>query len=291
MSAESKSTPTGGKPARMSAGPEQAGHPVVSLPARPEKKIAIIGFTASRDQAPWGQPGWEIWICNNLWKLVPDKWHRLYDLHDLATITSDPEQAAFIAGQKGQTATGDQVELAGRPVVCWEPQQDWRTAVPYPRPEITGLFGNYFTNSISWMIAHAIAENATELHVYGVDMATSGEYGGQRPSCEYFLGLAAGLGIKVYLPPESDLLKVAFMYGAEDDTAMFAKLSSREKELRDRLGVLTQQQQQITVQAAQVQGALEDVTYWRSVWTSPRANRDGSRKEATPVETREKEPA
>ena len=78
------STPS--KPAKVTVSTPEDVARESATPARPEKRIAIVGFTASRDQAPWGDPDWEIWICNNLWKIVPDKWHRLYDLHDLALI-------------------------------------------------------------------------------------------------------------------------------------------------------------------------------------------------------------
>ena len=46
--------------------------------------------------------------------------------------------------------------------------------------------------------------------MYGVDMAQdtllAAEYSEQRPSCEYFIGLAEGAGIRVDIPGGSDLL-------------------------------------------------------------------------------------
>lgn len=268
----------GGDPTEL--GEVQRIEAVPSLEPKPEKKIAIVGFTGSKDKAPWGDPDWEIWICNNLWKHCPDGWDRLYDLHDQATIEGDAEHNGFLSGHDGRTVKGETVNLKGRPVVVWNPQPAWETAVAYPKDAIVDLFGNYFTNSISWMIANAIVENVTELHIYGVDMATSGEYSAQRPSCEYMLGWAAGCGVKIYLPPESDLLKVAFMYGAEDDGPLYAKLSDRERELRARLNQMQEAKFNATIQEAQIRGALENTAYFRSVWTSPRAARDGSAKDS-----------
>lgn len=232
---------------------------------RPEKKVAIVGFTGSRELAPWDDPTFEIWICNNLHKFVPDKWHRLYDLHDLATIREDKEHEAFLRATK-------------KPVVVWQPQEGWGSAVPFPKDEIVGAFGRYFSNSISWMIAHAIYEGATEIHVYGVDMAQGTEYSAQRPSCEYFLGYAAGRGIKIHVPAQSDLLKVSAMYGAEDDSALRIKLDERTKELEQRMNALQQQQAQIQAHLNQCAGALENTRYFRSVWVNAAANRDGSAK-------------
>lgn len=249
--------------------------------SRPEKKVAIVGFTNSREQAPWGQPGWEIWLCNNLWKFVPPAhWHRLYDLHDDATITGDGEHSAFLAGVEQKTMDGQPVRLGDRLAVVWKPRAEWPTSVGFPKDEIVEAFGRYFTNSISWMIAQAIHEGATEIHVYGVDMAQGSEYAAQRPSCEYFLGLAAGRGIKVYVPPQSDLLKTSAMYGIEDDSALRIKLDERTKELEQRLNMLQSQHQQINNQIHQVLGARENTAYFRSVWVNAAANRDGSKKTA-----------
>ena len=293
MSASSPRT-TPPKAARKPAakkGNAIAGKPgpeLVELPAgtgiEPQptgKKIAIVGFTGSRDKAPWGDPEWEIWICNNLWKLVPDQWHALFDLHDHATITSDPEQTAFLSGQDGMRPGGqDRVNLNGRPVVVWEPLPEWQTAVPYPKAQTLQAFRPYFSNSISWMIAAAIAQQATEIHIYGVDMATNTEYAAQRPSCEYFIGLAEGMGIKVHVPDESDLLKVAFQYGADDDSPLRAKLEDRIKELAGRKAQLENQMQHEQIQHAQIVGALDNTNYFKNVWLSPHANRDGTPKTA-----------
>lgn len=233
--------------------------------ARPPKRIAIVGFTETRSAAPWGDPTFEKWVCNNLHKYVPDKWDRLYDLHSYEEITQDKEHEAFL-------------RTCHRPVYVWEPRPEWPSSVRFPKEQIVAAFGRYFTNSISWMIAHAMLEAATDLHIYGVDMATGTEYANQRPSCEYFLGMAAGRGINVYVPPQSDLCKNISLYGAEDDLPIRAKYEARERELMQRLQHTEQQHGQLTAQINQLHGALEDVRYFKTVWLNPAAARDGSAK-------------
>ena len=50
------------------------------------------------------------------------------------------------------------------------------------------------------------------------------EYMHQRPSCEFFLGVAAGKGIIIDIPDEADLLKTRFLYGfGEKKQDKFAK--------------------------------------------------------------------
>lgn len=250
----------------------------------PEKKIAIVGFTASREEAPWGEDGWELWLCNNLWGLTPDSWHRLYDLHDLKTIRSDVNHEAFLRGHLQKGLDGRERKLGNRPVYCFEPQPEWPTATAFPKDEITGVLGRYFTNSISWMIAHALMEGVTELHIYGVDLATGGEYAAQRPSCEYLLGIAVGMGVRVHIPDSSDLLKLNSMYGAEDDGPFYAKTTEREKELLVRAQQLDAQIDQSRIMRAQVQGALETTRYFRDVWANPRATSRHEASSEPPVE-------
>ena len=115
--------------------------------ARPEKKIAIIGYTPTRDEAPWDDPTFEKWACNNLhMHLRPDqKWDVLFDLHDYKTIAADVPHEAFL-------------RTCDKPLYVWQPRPEWPTSVAYPKQQALDSFGNYFTNSISWMVAAAILE-------------------------------------------------------------------------------------------------------------------------------------
>ena len=159
------------------------------------------------------------------------------------------------------------------PVYVWNQIPEWPTSVAYPREEVIDEFGRYFTNSVSWMIAHAILEGATTIGIYGVDMAQGGEYSAQRPSCEYFLGLAAGLGIELIIAETSDLLKTTSLYG-ESDSGFRAKLEQRSTELRSRIGQIETEVDRLTAARYQMLGALESNDYILGVWTMPSAIRE-----------------
>src|SRR3990167_3047914 len=179
-------------------------------------KVAIVGCSQSKSLAPFDDLSFEIWGVNNLYPHIP-RANRWFEIHEIV--------------QQGETylRRGD-IKFRGQPVNDylktmgeWTQekscpvymQRKWDlvpTSIPYPVEEMIAKFGGYFTNSVSWMIALAINEGAEEIHVYGVDMAVDTEYHHQRPSCEYFLGIAVGMGIKVYIPPEADLLKTSFLY-------------------------------------------------------------------------------
>jgi len=231
---------------------------------RPVKKVAIVGYTDSRHDAPYSDAEWDIWGLNNLHvQCSPEQlagFNRWYDLHDRATIVADPPHEAWL-------------KTTQLPVYVWEARPEWPSTVNFPRSEVLEEFGRYFTNSISWMIAHAILEGATSIGVYGVDMAQSGEYSAQRPSCEYFLGLAAGLGIELVIAETSDLLKSATVYG-ESDGGLRAKLEQRSKDLGSRTEQVRAEIERLNAALYQLSGAKESNDYILGVWTQPAARRD-----------------
>jgi hypothetical protein len=115
------------------------------------------------------------------------------------------------------------------------------------------------------------------LGMYGVDMAQdhllAAEYSEQRPSCEYFLGIAEGLGIELFIPNGSDLLASSHLYGYEDSGRVIEKMGSRFVELGNNKDQMAQQMNALEQQMvglrntmAQMTGAQQEVTYWRKNW-------------------------
>lgn len=86
-------------------------------------------------------------------------------------------------------------------------EQYFPFAEKYPFEEVASTTGDYFNSSISYLLALAIHEGATEIGIWGVDMSAGEEYGYQKPNCEYLIGLARGKGIPVYIPEVSPLCK------------------------------------------------------------------------------------
>jgi hypothetical protein len=194
--------------------------PEVKPEIKKKTKVAIVGFTGTREQAPYNDPEFEIWTVNNLYRFVPRQ-DRIFELHTREQIAAD-----LTHGVDGKTYVEEMAEMK-IPIYMQERYPDIPTSVKYPLGKMIEEFGiersnvnhkpdAYFTNSISFMIALAIYEGFKEIHVYGVDMAIGVEYIEQRPSCEYYLGIARGRGIKLFLPIESDLLKTRFIYGYDD---------------------------------------------------------------------------
>ena len=200
-----------------------------------KKSVAILGFAPTWKDAPFDDPSVQIWTVNSL-NQYTSRVDRVFELHQLDTIKRMAKEGIV----RNDTHLKDHVEWLQKnkdiPVymICEYP--DVPMAVTYPIEEIVLKFGlpragdgevdPYFTNSISYMIALAIHEGFERIYIYGVDMACHTEYGSQRPSCEYYIGIAKGMGIEVIMPAESDLLKSKYMYGYEEE-----RLSSYKKKV------------------------------------------------------------
>ena len=183
---------------------------------RPEKWVAIVGFADTRADAPYNDPRWEIWGLNDLHGSIP-RYDRWFDIHPLDNIDQDYNLIRNRGQTPPETIGTSGLKKLNVPIYMQKRFDDIPNSLSFPLKEIKEAFqfGDYMTNSISYMIALAIYEGYQRIHVFGVDMAVAGEYTHQRPSCEYWLGVAAGKGIEIYIPPASDLLHCAFMYGFE----------------------------------------------------------------------------
>ncbi len=233
---------------------------------RTSDRVCIVGFAEGhRADAPFLDDDIELWGINTLHKVLPGKrWDRWFEIHDLAKFYSDDEEhrkfladAAFPIYVRGQ-------DLA----VAAEWGID---AVAYPRDQILAQFQPYFNNTVSWLLAMAIMMGFKEIQIYGVDMAQDNvmhaEYSEQRPSCEWLLGIAQGQGIRVVIPPGSDLLKASHLYGFDDD-AHRAKLLARSRELGERKEKIRQELTQhagrvdwLQSRLSEMDGSMQELNY------------------------------
>lgn len=168
------------------------------------KKLAIVGFSeSSRHLAPYTNDEYEVWAMNQLYRHIP-RATRWWEMH------TRPD---FLSDQVPGTDYLDWLKDCPIPIYMIEKFADIPNAVRYPIEEMVKSFGDYFYSTISYMIALGIYEGFEEIGIWGVDLAHDSEYEYQKPSAEYFLGLAIGYGIKVHLPAQTALLKGLYRYG------------------------------------------------------------------------------
>lgn len=173
------------------------------------------------------------------------------------------------------------------PVWMYEAVPEIPASRALPVEELVRKYGSFFfTSSLAWMIACAIedileerAKNKAndlkqpeedEIGMWGVDMAANEEYGYQRAGCQHFLLIAADLGIKITVPPESDLLRPMPLYGINESSHWMIKFTIRKQEHQQRIAA---SQQQIAVamrNQAFMEGALDELTYQMQTWGEDR---------------------
>lgn len=227
------------------------------------KKVAILGYTPTRAYAPYDDDRWEIWGLNDLYRFKGDgdvkRWTRWFNMHQ------DRPSAA------GRTAYAKNLKEYAKwdiPVYLQEKHPLVPCSVTYPLDEIVNKYGDYFTNSISYMIALAIHEGFDDIGVYGVDMATDTEYDHQRPSCEYWLGVARGAGINVYIHPAADLLKKRYLYGYEDhkEEQFTNKINSMIKHMQSQYSNAEIQTENAKKVKWQCDGAISSLNALKKSW-------------------------
>lgn len=206
-----------------------------------KKKVAIVGFAPSWKEAPFENEEFEIWTLNEFYMMVeqnPDmkektRVDRWFEIHSLERPPKNkPEHLEFL---KNLTI----------PLYTLKDYDFLPNAVSFPFDGICEWFKlrghigyRYFTNSISWMLGFAITEGFEEIHIYGVDMAMdkdangNDEYGFQKPSCEYFLGVAEKYA-KVYIPESSDLLMCTVRYAVDSDNERYVYLKKQISSWKD----------------------------------------------------------
>ena len=174
------------------------------------KKLCILGTAQTLKEAPINED-YEFWALNDMYDVVPvDKISRWFEIHRWEFIKEH-------ISKRTNSPYAERLAQLKMPIYMQEQHSEIPTSVKYPLETLIEHFGRRFFNStIDYMLALAIYEGYQDISIYGVHMSYMEEYGEQRPSCLYWLGVAEGKGIKIHIPDDSDLLKSYWLYGYED---------------------------------------------------------------------------
>lgn len=187
------------------------------------KKLCIVGgHPKTRKNAPWGDTSFDIWVLNEAAGkegTSVKRWDACFQMHEPAIYqnkenTTDKNHwnwlrlfhSKKIYMQKKDSLVPDSVE--------------------YPLQEAKDLLANviqgeknmarleYFTSSVAFAIALGIVKKYTEIHLYGFEMSSNEEYKAQREGFTFWIGFAAGRGIKIEIHC-ADKLFQGKLYGYE----------------------------------------------------------------------------
>lgn len=188
-------------------------------------KVAIVGKARNtRHLAPFHKPEFDIWGINDVGMEMPEsdgRWDAWFQIHPMEDILRDmPAHVEWLAAQDA-------------PVYMRADHTDTIPAcIQYPLTEVLADFDDrrYLTSTAAIAVALAIYRGYKKIHLYGIEMANTAsdpangirgriaapdKYGEQRSCLEFYLGIAIGRGIKVYLPEGCPLLRCAKLYGLE----------------------------------------------------------------------------
>jgi len=189
-----------------------------------ERRICIVGTAPTWRDAPWDDPSIEMWCLNDFWILHPKRADKWFDLHPLDKMhfaqPGKKLQAHEVPAGHFIRPHGHLEFLRSQSIPVYV--QDAKllgspSARTFPKAEVEAAVGPHFASSPAWMLGLALAEGVTELHVYGIHLATEWEYMRQKPNFAFLLGLAAGRGVKIVVPKTAPLLRESHQYAYQPD--------------------------------------------------------------------------
>lgn len=246
-----------------------------SVAKGPYKDASFAAFSGAKPQLeqhqfPHTGENWQIWGCSPGAYGQVERADRWFELHrwEPGMAWFSPEYVQWLKAFKG-------------PVYTTEVIPEVPNSVRIPREMLAAEFGIYFwTSSLSFMFALAILDiqidrlnnpraadaEPDEIGLWGVDMAATEEYGYQRAGCQFFMVEAQRRGIRVVIPPESDLARPMPMYGVSEWSHAHIKIMQRRRELASRLQDAEQRHAQAAQEAMFLKGAIDDMEYMAKTW-------------------------
>lgn len=185
-----------------------------------KKSVAIVGFdTASCSLAPY-KDNVELWGLNEAhafnWMTRATRWFQVHDSYKREVAKRGIKH--HYDWLKRNEWNIPIYMMKGDPLVP--------NSIAYPFDEVCDKFlggirkgedrVRYFGSTFDYMMGIALLEGFERIEIYGIGMDSDNEYANQKPSAEFWIGIALGLGIEVYLTPESKLLKESIYGGLEN---------------------------------------------------------------------------
>lgn len=227
------------------------------------KKVAIVGFAeSSRLKAPFRDQSWEVWAMNQLYRFIP-RATRWWELHPHTGPRS------YLADQVPGTDYLGWLKACPIPVYMVSQHPEIPNSIEYPLAQMIDAFDlesvrpdmrqkGYFHSSVDLMLALAISEGFEHIGIWGVDMVHDTEYGYQKPSGSFWLGVAKGRGVKLTIPVESALMNnEGYVYGYDPlpSNPLLTNMLARAAQIDQQITACQQQGQSLI-------GARTEINAW-----------------------------
>ncbi len=161
----------------------------------------------------------ELWSVNNLFRGFSNvEFSRWFELHQFQCI-----KGVFYRrgrNQFGRYANINRylrdLDVLGIPILMRRKYKRIKLSQAFPFRRLMKEYGQYFGCSFAWLVAYAIEQGADEIGFFGVTLEGN-EYYYQRPSTEYMVGIAKGMGVKISIDESSQLLKGNYIYAYKEN--------------------------------------------------------------------------
>ncbi len=179
-------------------------------------KLAIVGAEPkTRDKAPYDDPSYDIWFISD-W--ANSDWAKRFtasiEIHLPKIYENHPRDPKYYEYLKNTTT----------PVYMQNVDKNIPASVEFPLEDVKKLVDNMkilgrgvsvWNSSVSYLLSLAIVKGYEEIDVYGVEMSNSSEYHSQQPIFAFWVGYAAGKGIKLNINCTLGLFDQPY-YGYQD---------------------------------------------------------------------------
>ncbi len=151
------------------------------------KTVNIIGKGPGWNLAPESGENWG--VNDLILRRNVNLTFHMHNIDKLMTIDNERDVLELIF---------DKTKSLGSSFITLERYSYVPNCIEYPLDEIVTKFKTtYFGSSLDFMMAYAIHLEYEKIILYGVNMVLQNEYLHQKPSLEFWIGLAKGKGIEV----------------------------------------------------------------------------------------------
>ena len=189
------------------------------------KKVCIIGTTPTRHLAPFNDLSWEIWTIGPGGRDHPGhRWDRLFEIHgaginhtweggfgeylNFLSLVKPPQKVVTIRPIKDMILDWGYQHNRTPEDVTKEVTGPFEANVVLDKGHLKNKYGRmWLSSTISYALAQAIEESATEISIYGIDMESGEEYVTQFAGARHLIDLAKFIGISVSVPAWCGLLR------------------------------------------------------------------------------------
>jgi hypothetical protein len=237
----------------------------------PKRKIAILGTTPSRMQAPLEDDEWEIWTIGPGGKDAHD-WDLLFEVHNTwpEDFKDYLRDLSKVKKPRMVVTLGDVQELIERWVnehgkdekhrreLRKHVSGKWSAAISMPKELLFQKYARrmWFSSSISYCMAMAIERKPTDIGLWGIDLESGEEYISQHVGCAHFIDLARSHGISIHMPAGCGLERDISPYPDRYETHLALTLEKKHQWLSGAIGQLEPQLEAARMDQYRQEGAI-----------------------------------